>query len=131
MAYVNTGDKRSLQFTLTKKIGGVTQPGYPKTYNGQVSWGNSLYPTLSNQEARQLTDSQYAARKSAFLSYVESIESGLDSDADFTNSSEATDNTACPPPPTTTTTIAATTTTTAAATTTTTAAATTTTTSGA
>lgn len=130
MAYVNTGNKRSFKFTLTKLVGGVVQPGYPKTYDGQVSWGNSSYPTLTDKQARQLTDSEYTARLNAFHSYVESIESGFDASADFTNSEEVTDETACPPPPTTTTTTttaAATTTTTAAATTTTAAATTTTT----
>lgn len=123
MAYVNTGDKRSLKFTLTKTVGGTAQPGYPKTYNGQLSWGNALYPTLTDIEAKQLTDAQYTARKTAFLAYVESIEAGFDSATDFTNVSDLTDEATCPPPPTTTTT-----TTTAAVTTTTTVAATTTTT---
>lgn len=117
MAYVNTGTKRSLTFTFTKTVGGLTVIGYPKTYDGQQSWGNSLYPTLTDEQARQLTDSQYTARKNAFLFYIESLEAGFDSGTDFTNVSEVTDETACPPPPTTTTTS---TTTTAPVTTTTT-----------
>lgn len=123
MAYVNTGEKRSLKFELTKTVGGATVVGYPKTYDGQVSWGNSLYPTLTDTEFRQLTDSQYNSRKNAFLAYVKSLEAGFDDGTDFTNVSIVTDETACPPPPTTTTTS-----TTAAPTTTSTTAATTTTT---
>ena len=119
MAYVNTGSKRSLKFTLEKSISSVVQPGYPKTYNGQVSWGNPSYPTLTDTQFKQLTDSQYIARKNAFLSYVESVEPGFSRNEDFTNVSEVTDETACPPPPTTTT-VAVTTTTTVAVTTTTT-----------
>jgi len=130
MAYVYTGTKRSLTFTLTKKVGGVVQLGYPKTYNGLISWGNSLYPTINTTQFAQLTTSQYNARLAAFLAHVESIEAGYDSSTDMTNASTAVDVATCPPPPTTTTTTAAptTTTTTAAATTTTTTAAATTTT---
>ena len=119
MAYVNTGDKRSLKLTLTKTVGGAIIIGYPKTYDGQLSWGNPSYPALTDTQFKQLTDSQYAARKSAFLSYVESVEAGFDSGTDITNVSIVTDETACPPPPTTTT-AAPTTTTTAVPTTTTT-----------
>lgn len=104
MAYINTGSKRSLTFNLTKTVGGSITIGYPREYDGQFSWGNPLYPDLTDQEMRQLTDSQYNARKNAFLSYVEGLEAGFDSGADFTNVSELTDETACPPPPTTTTT---------------------------
>lgn len=104
MAYVNTGNKRSLSFPITKTVGGVTVVGYPKTYDGQQSWGDANYPALTDIEARQLTDSQYSARKAAFLAYVEAQESGFDSGTDFANTSEVTDETSCPPPPTTTTT---------------------------
>ena len=131
MAYVNTGTKRSLTFTFTKTIGGSTVIGYPKTYDGRLSWGNFLYPAITDEQMRQLTDAQYSARKLAFLSYVESLEAGFDSGTDFTNVSEVTDETACPPPPTTTTTSTSTTSTTSttvAATTTTTVPVTTTTT---
>jgi len=120
MAYVNTGDKRSLKLTLTKTVGGAIIIGYPKTYDGQLSWGNPSYPALTDTQFKQLTDSQYAARKSAFLSYVESVEAGFDSGTDITNVSIVTDETACPPPPTTTTASLTTTTTVPVTTTTTT-----------
>ena len=112
MAYVNTGTKRSLTFTFSKTVGGSTVIGYPKTYDGRQSWGDSLYPAITDEQMRQLTDAQYTARKIAFLAYVESLESGFDSGTDFTNVSEVTDETACPPPPTTTTTSTTSTTTT-------------------
>lgn len=104
MAYVNTGSKRSLTFELTKTIGGVAVVGYPKTYDGRKSWGDTSYPVLTDSEAQQLTDSQYSARLAAFHAYVESIEAGFDSGTDFTNEAEVTDETACPPPITETTT---------------------------
>lgn len=112
MAYVYTGTKRSLKYTLTKTVGGVTVVGYPKTYNGQVSWGNASYPSLTDTAFAQLTTSQYNARLAAFNAYVEGIEAGFDSSTDFTNASTATDLIGCPPPATTTTTTAASTTTT-------------------
>lgn len=107
MAYVNTGDKRSLTFDVTKTVGGTTIVGYPKTYDGRQSWGDTSYPALTDTEAQQLTDSQFSARLAAFHAYVESIEAGFDSGADFTNAAEVSDESACPPPPTTTTTTTA------------------------
>lgn len=110
MAYVNTGNKRSLTFPLTKKVGGVVQVGYPKVYDGRLAFPG--YSAITDQEARQLSTSQYNTRLAAFLSYVESIEPGFDSGTDFDNSSIVSDPSTCPPPPTTTTTTAAVTTTT-------------------
>lgn len=128
MAYVNTGTKRSLTFTVTKKIGGVIQVGYPKEYDGRLAFPS--FAALTDVESQQLTTVQYNARLTAFHSYVQSLEPGWDPDNDFLNSSTVYDPASCPPPPTTTTTttVATTTTTTTAATTTTTAPVTTTTT---
>lgn len=112
MAYVFTGTKRSLKFTVTKSVGGITSVGYPKTYNGQVSWGNVLYPTLTDTAFAQLTTAQYNARYAAFKLYVESLEPGFDLSADATNAPTVADAITCPPPATTTTTTEATTTTT-------------------
>lgn len=112
MAYVNTGDKRSLTFTVNKTVGGANLIGYPKTYDGRLAFPG--YSAITDLEARRLTTSQYNARLSAFHSHVESLEPGFDATADATNSSSVSDPSSCPPPPTTTTT------TTAAATTTTT-----------
>jgi len=102
MAYVNTGDKRSLTFTLTKKSGGILQVGYPKTYDGRLAFPG--YAAISDLEARRLSDSQFNTRLVAFHSYVESIEAGFEADTDFTNEAIVVDAGTCPPPPTTTTT---------------------------
>ncbi len=120
MAWVNTGEERSLTFTITKTIGGVIQVGYPKEYDGRLAF--LTYSAITDTEAQQLSTSQYNTRLAAFVAYVESIEAGFDGDTDFTNDATNTDLTACPPPPTTTTTTTppTTTTTTAAITTTTT-----------
>ena len=133
MAYVFNGTERSLKFVVTKTVGGVVEISYPHLYNGQISWGNILYPTLTDKQFRELSDADYNARKTAFIAFVESIEDGLDVSVDQTNTPTQLNLVGCPPPPTTTTTTIAptTTTTTAAATTTTTAAATTTTTAAA
>lgn len=105
MAYVNTGGKRSLTFPLDKTIGGNSQLGYPKIYDGRLAFPG--YSAITNQEAQELTGSQYTDRLNAFHSYVESIEPGFDSGTDFTNAAEVTDTDTCPPPPTTTTTTTA------------------------
>jgi len=127
MAYVNTGTKRSLTYTVTKTVGGVPVAGTGGTYDGRLAF--LTYAALTQLEAQQLTDLQFSTRLAAFHDYVESLEPGFDSGTDMTNAATVVDLTTCPPPPTTTTTTAAaTTTTTAAVTTTTTAAVTTTTT---
>lgn len=100
MAYVNTGNKRSLSFSLNKKIGGVVQVGYPKTYDGRGAFPG--YPAITDLEASRLTDVAYEDRLTAFQSYVEEIEVGLDADAASINNSILVDPSACPPPPTTT-----------------------------
>ena len=102
MAYVNTGTERSLTFTLTKTVGGVTVQGYPKNYDGRLAFPG--YAALTDEAARRLTTSQYNVRLAAFHDYVESIEAGFDSATDFTNASTATNLAGCPPPETTTTT---------------------------
>ena len=127
MAYVYTGTKRSLTFTLTKTVGGIPVPGTGGTYDGRNAFPG--YAALTATQAAQLTTSQFNTRLAAFLDYVESLNLGFDSSTDFTNSASVSDPATCPPPATTTTTTAAaTTTTTAVATTTTTEVATTTTT---
>lgn len=113
MAYVNTGVKRSLTFTVTKKIGGTVQVGYPRSYDGRLSFPG--YSAITDDQAKKLTDTEFNTRLSAFHSYVNSIEAGLDVDNDATNDAVVTDESACPPPPTTTTTTAAPTTTTTTA----------------
>ena len=104
MAYVYTGTKRSLTFTLTKTVSGVNQVGYPKTYDGRLAFPG--YAAITDTEAAQLSESQYNARLAAFQTYVESIEAGFDSSTDMSNASTATDLATCPPPVTTTTTTA-------------------------
>jgi hypothetical protein len=112
MGYVNTGTKRSLIFTLTKKENGSPMVGYPKTYNGQLGSWSASYDAITDTELARLSDVDYNARVVAFLAYVESVESGFSSSTDFINSNEVVDHASCPVPTTTTTTVAPTTTTT-------------------
>ncbi len=105
MAFVFTGTKRSLAFKLVKSVGGVVLQGYTdggKPYDGRLAFPG--YAAINDTEAMQLTDSQYNARLTAFLNYIESVETGFDSDNDFTNSPTVTDTGTCPPGGTTTTT---------------------------
>lgn len=83
MAYVNNGTERSLKVSVYKKVGGNYVQGYPKVYDGQNSWGNPSYPTLTDIQARQLSDAEFSDRLLAFKMYVESIESGADFDTDI------------------------------------------------
>lgn len=113
MGYINNGKERSLQITVTKKLGGNVIQGYPRTYNGQESWGDPGYPTLTDTEVRRLTDSEFDARYQAFKAYVESIEAGVSFTTDIQGDGAIRDNAACTSTTTLpTTTVAPTTTTT-------------------
>lgn len=84
MAYVNNGTERSLKVAVNKIVGGNQVQGYPKTYDGQVSWGNLSYPTLTDEQFRQLSEGDFTARYNAFVAYVEAVENGVDFDTDIT-----------------------------------------------
>lgn len=84
MAYVNNGTERSLKVAVNKIVGGNQVQGYPKTYDGQVSWGNLSYPTLTDEQFRQLSEGDFTVRYNAFVAYVEAVENGADFDTDIT-----------------------------------------------
>lgn len=118
MAYVNNGTARSLVFTVTKTIGGALQQGYPKTYNGKLAgstWGHPEYAALTDQEARQLSDVDYAARLADLQDYIEGVESGSDFSTDVVGDGPTKLDPLCLPTTSTTTTTAAPTTTTTTA----------------
>ena len=75
----NTGVERTLTLTVSKKINGVLQSGYPIVYNGRIAFvqGSNLYEALSPYEMAILLDADYNARLADFKAYVESIEVGL------------------------------------------------------
>lgn len=83
MAYVNNGDERSLKISVYKKVGGNYIQGYPKVYNGQASWGNATYPTLTDTEVRQLSSLEFNARYNAFIAYVGALEPGINFNEDI------------------------------------------------
>ena len=83
MAYVNNGTERSLKVTVYKKVGGNYVQGYPKVYDGQKSWGDAGYPTLTDLEARQLTAAEFSDRLAAFKAYVATQEPGVDFNNDL------------------------------------------------
>ena len=106
MAYKNNGTSRSLQIEVYKNLGGNPVQGYPKTYNGQESWGNPLYPALTDLEARRLSDAAFSARYIAFATYVSSIEGTLDFNTDITGPGPTKTDASCLVVATTTTTAA-------------------------
>lgn len=109
MAYVFTGNERSLTFSLDKTVGGVRVLGYPIPYDGRLAFPG--YAAITDEAARRLSTADFNSRLNAFLAYIESVESGFDSTTDFTNSSTQVDTGTCPPPPTTTAPVTTTTTT--------------------
>ena len=95
-----TGKQRSLTLQLTKTIGGQIQDGYPKTYQGrnQFLWGENYYESITANEMALLSLTDFNSRLADFKSYVESLEVGLDVDANLTAGTEAykTNTTTCP-----------------------------------
>lgn len=85
MAYINTGQLRSLILIITKKINGNIVNGYPKTYNGQnpFTWDERVYTLLSDSDFSKLNNNDYLSRLEDFKRYVENIENGLNVDEDI------------------------------------------------
>lgn len=75
----NTGKQRSLTCTINKLIAGVQQEGYPKTYQGrnEFTYDSYTYPAIDPLLMSLMPISQFELRLSAFKSYVESQEAGL------------------------------------------------------
>lgn len=85
MADKNTGRKRSLTLTITKKANGNVVGGYPKTYEGKDSftWNGAPYVTLTGNTFAQMSYENYLTRLEDFKQYVQSLEYGLDIDRDL------------------------------------------------
>lgn len=93
MGYVNNGTERSLKIEVNKKVGGNQVQGYPKTYDGQEAFPG--YSALTDLQARQLSDADFTTRYDDFVSYVESIEGGLDFDTDIVGDGATRANAEC------------------------------------
>lgn len=114
MAWVLTGDCRSLTVIVSKKINGILQ--YHRTYYGQDNSSGfltayPLYPALTDEELGRLSEVDYLTRLVDFETWVEGIEAGLDFDtatilveAELVGCPECTTTTTTIPPTTTTTT---------------------------
>lgn len=81
MATINTGMQRATELTVNKKIGGVTDSGYPRVYRLYEAFGN--YTGVSVGELSEISIEKYKARLEAFKTYVESIEMGVSVDTSF------------------------------------------------
>lgn len=125
MAYVKTGFLRSFSVEVTKKINGIVQAGYPKTYptavdvaNGYFTYSGSQYTIPTANELAMMDSSTYQNLLAMLKLYVVSLEPGLNWEtATVITAAEYYDPVACVPGEGTTTT---TTTTTSPTTTTTT-----------
>lgn len=96
MAYQNNGYTR-------KKILTVTKGDYTQTYDICSGFTDptteTVYSSLSTSGFAQLTDRDYAARRTAFINYVYSEEDGLETDCpDLTVGSTGYNTTLCPLP---------------------------------
>lgn len=94
MAYINTGYARNASLT-------VTRGSYSESYDIRTgfTYDETTYPSLSNDGFAQLSDEDYERRRAAFISYVYSLEPGLQTDCpDMTQGSVEYDTVLCPLP---------------------------------
>lgn len=93
MAYINTGYARYAKLTITK--GDYTShPRYD--LRSGFTYGNTIYPSLSDDGFAQLSDGDYERRRADFIAYVYSEEPGLQDDCpDMTQGSVEYDTELC------------------------------------
>lgn len=74
-----TGKKRSLTVTITKTLAGVMVAGYPKIYYGAqaFTWNSVNYEAIDTTRLATMPTADFTARLSAFQSWVQSQETGL------------------------------------------------------
>ena len=92
MGYVNTGYARKKTLTITK---GSTVTSYNIT--DAFTYGGTTYALLTDTQFAQLSNADYESRRTAFIAYVASLNSGLTTDCpDLTVGSVEYNTTACP-----------------------------------
>ncbi len=86
-----TGKDRSLTVIIDKTIAGVRQEGYPKTYQGRNEFAHNgaNYPAIDELRMMTMPIVQYQNRLTAFKSWVESLEVGLNFNTDTLSGHEA------------------------------------------
>lgn len=92
MAYINTGYARYKLLT-------VSRGSYSQTYDlcAGFTYDGTTYASLSNDGFAQLSDADYERRRTDFISYVYSLEAGLQTDCpDMTQGSVEYDTVLCP-----------------------------------
>ena len=68
--------QRGTELTVTKKVGGIEVNGYPKVYKMYEAFGN--YAAISVDDLAKLAAGDYQARLTAFKTYVETAETGVE-----------------------------------------------------
>lgn len=92
MAYENTGYARKKTITITK---GSAVNTYRIT--ASFAHNNTLYPSLTDDEFAKLSNSDYEARRTAFVNHLYSLHDGLQTDCpDLTINSVEHDTINCP-----------------------------------
>ena len=96
MSYVNTGYTRKKSLVITKG-------DYSHTYDFCAGFTDpehaTIYPSITTTAFAQMSDTDYLARRAAFIRYVYSQESGLSTDCpDMTVGSTGYNTTLCPLP---------------------------------
>lgn len=96
MGEIITGKRRSLVLTIQKIKDGISEPGYPRRYDGKNSftWIGEVFSNISEYELSSMPESEYLYRLNCFLLYVQSIESFNNNDV--TNEPYDENGTSCP-----------------------------------
>lgn len=97
MGYINTGGYRCTTVTVDKKdADGASLSGYPTTVSFLDAFASE--PAITELELRQMSDTAYQSRLTAFKNYLEGEHTGLDHDASLVSGSEpyGSDSMLCP-----------------------------------
>lgn len=77
-----TGKYRSLTVKVTKTVAGIVQAGYPRIYNGLLEFGS--FGPIDSERLSIMSLEDYQSRLSAFKTWVQNQEPGLEIDATCT-----------------------------------------------
>lgn len=79
MAFVSTGKHRAIIVSIDRKISGISQSGYPKSYNilNAFIQAEVTYTALTSDAFAKLSVSLFNARLAAFKAHIEELNPGF------------------------------------------------------
>lgn len=79
MAYVSTGYQRASTVVIDRKISGISQSGYPKSYNilNAFTQAGVVYAVLTSDAYAKLSVTVFNSRLAAFKAHIEELNPGF------------------------------------------------------